>query len=411
VSELGGWIGAAAVAFGPVYILTGRIVYPDSLQYTFLLLNLLALARLLRREGRIVEWAWFGLTLGLLLNVKGTSLLYAGALAIYVLSWRRAWLRDPRAWLGAGLAALVFLPWLIWAAGHDWPSLRLALNQGSGFGMERPGLLGSVAHAWRYLTPPAVILAAMAALGAATGVARLWQGRKPGESLRQPPDWMVLALASGVILLPMILSAADSPRNLALGLLPMWPLAALLPGPDTRWRARRLQSWAWVALFAWLALCGIGTVSALLSPAVLPHSSGADAIRRDAAGWPQFGRDLAASESDLLYAVDYSIAGQAAYYTGRPVHSSLGQFRFWGVPDAEDWTVLAQGYIPGALVTERLRRGFESVSGPDAWRFADEDGEKIVYIWRAVGRRAPTARLLDDLDFLALARQAAESTE
>jgi 4-amino-4-deoxy-L-arabinose transferase-like glycosyltransferase len=411
VSEPGGWIGAVAVAFGPVYILTGRIVYPDTLQYTFLLLNLLALAPLLRREGPIAEWAWFGLTLGLLLNVKGTSLLYVGALAVYVLGWRRAWRRDPRAWLGAGVAALVFLPWLIWAAGHDWPSLRLALNQGSGFGMARPGLLASGAHAWRYLTPPAVILAAMAALGAATGAARLWKGQEPGKSLRQPPDWVILALASGMILLPMILSAADSPRNLALGLLPLWPLAALLPGPDARSRARRLQLWAWIALCAWLALHGIGTVAALLSPVVLPHSSGADAIRRDSAGWPRFGHEFAAPKADLLFAVDYSIAAQVAHYVGRPVYSSLGQFRFWGVPDAENWTVLAQGHIPETQVTERLRRGFESVDGPDAWRFADEDGEKIVYIWRAAGRRLPTAQLLDDLDFLALAREAAESRE
>jgi hypothetical protein len=110
-----------------------------------------------------------------------------------------------------------------------------------------------------------------------------------------------------------------------------------------------------------------------------------------------------------LFAVDYSITGQVAYYVGRPVHSSIGQFRFWGVPDTEDWTVLAQGYIPETLVTEGLRQGFESVNGPEVRSFTDEDGEKIVYIWRAAGRRASSAQLLDDLDFLAL-REAAEST-
>jgi 4-amino-4-deoxy-L-arabinose transferase-like glycosyltransferase len=286
VSEPGGWIGAATVALSPVYILTGRIVYPDTLQYTFLLLNLLALAPLLRRRGRIVEWAWFGLTLGLFLNVKGTSLLYVGALAVYVLGWRRAWLRDPRVWLGAGIAALVLLPWLIWVAGM----IGLARSRPPGVaGMAQPVGAISTGDISRPGGHPLPWLRQRS--GRAT---RLWRGREPGKSLRQPPDWVILVLASGIILLPMILSAADSPRNLALGLLPLWPLAALLPGPDTRSRARRLRLWAWVALFVWLALYGIGTVAALLSPTVLPHSSGADAIRRDAAGWPQFGRDLAA---------------------------------------------------------------------------------------------------------------------
>ena len=410
LSDVSGWISAVAVAFGPVYILTGRIVYPDSLQYFLLLLNLLAVYPLLHRDGTVAEWAWFGLTLGLFLNVKGTSLLYLGALAIYALLWRREWFRNPRALLGAGVALLVFLPWLLWAGQHDWPSLRLAVDQGSGFGMARPGPLASLAHAWRYLTPPAAILAAIAGASAVIGVTRLWKNDDPNPSLRRPPAWIFLALSAACILAPMALSAANSPRNLALGLLPLWPLAGPLL-PEFHVRTDHRTPWILVALGGWLALYGIGTVAALLAPTALPHSSGAAAIRRDAAGWPQFGEDFDTPERDLVYAVDYSITGQAAHYTGRPVYSSIGQFRFWGVPDAEDWTVLAQGYAPVDLVTERLMGGFASVSGPQTWTYLDADGEKTVYIWRAAGRRSPTTQLLDNLDFLALTRATAPTPE
>ena len=368
LSDVSGWIGAVAVAFGPVYILTGRIVYPDSLQYFALLLNLLAVYPLLHRDGTVAGWVWFGLTLGLFLNVKGTSLLYLGALAIYALLWRREWFRNPRAWLGAGVALLVFLPWLLWAGQHDWPSLRLAVDQGGGFGMARPGLLSSMAHAWRYLTPPAAILAVIAATSAVIGVVRLWKSDDPNLSLRRPPTWLFLALSAACILAPMALSAANSPRNLALGLLPLWPLAGLLL-PEFHTLTDRRTPWILVGLGGWLLLYGIGTVAALLAPTASPHSSGADAVRKDAAGWPQFGASFDAPEGDLVYAVDYSITGQAADYTGRPVYSSIGQFRFWGVPDAEDWTVLAQGYAPIELVTERLKEGFSSVSGPQTWTY------------------------------------------
>jgi hypothetical protein len=389
------------VALGPVYVLTGRVVYPDSVQFCLLLLNLLALAPLLEREGTVGQWGWFGVTLGAFLNVKGTSLLYLGALGMYTLLWRRDWFRNARAWMSVAIALLLLLPWLAWSAGHGWPSLRLALNQGGGFGMAQPGLLGSLAHAWRYLTPPSALLAAAAALGAVAASLRLARRLGWRDAFRAPPRWAMPALAALLILGPMLLSAANSPRNLALGLLPLWPLAALLPGSRAQQRAAAI---AGSVLFALMALYAVGTVMALLGPARLPQSSGAAAVRRDAAGWREYGKALDAPAGDLLYAVDYSIAGQLSYAAQRDVYSSIGQFRYWGAPDAEDWTVIAQGYVPPERVTAKLRAGFAEVSGPEAWTFASPDGEKTVYRWRAEGRRVPTAQLMDDLDYLALAR-------
>ena len=49
VSTLGGLIAATAVALGPAYLITGRVVYPDTLQMVLVLVNLLCLAPLLGR--------------------------------------------------------------------------------------------------------------------------------------------------------------------------------------------------------------------------------------------------------------------------------------------------------------------------------------------------------------------------
>src|SRR5258708_11441715 len=38
--------------------------------------------------------------------------------------WRRRWLFSPYPWLAALIAVVLFLPVLIWNAGHDWASFR-----------------------------------------------------------------------------------------------------------------------------------------------------------------------------------------------------------------------------------------------------------------------------------------------
>ena len=76
VSTLGGLIAATAVTLGPAYLITGRVVYPDTLQMVFVLANLLCLAPLFEGRGSLPRWALFGLTLALLLNVKLSSGFY-----------------------------------------------------------------------------------------------------------------------------------------------------------------------------------------------------------------------------------------------------------------------------------------------------------------------------------------------
>ena len=436
VSVWGGMIAAAAVAFGPVYIITGRVAYPDSAQAFLLLVNLLALAPLItsgpgsggppdpplvagrqHREASLWAWAWFGLTLALLLNVKLSSGFYAAALAAYFLIWRRDLLRDPGLWLAALIAGIGMIPFLWWNATHDWATARWAIFHGQGFGLVRQSLFASLAHAAIYLSPPVVALILATAVIVAISVRHLTAAARrsetheasyPASGKRGGP--ILLVLVAAFLILPVILSAADSPRNLGLGLLAVLPLAGMpvaLPGAQRRSSpAVTATGLAELLLCAFIALYGLGTTAALLGPTRLPHHTSATAIRWDAAAWPQFAASFRPPAGSTVFAVDYSVAGQVSHYTGHPVYSSEGQYRLWGVPEFTDLTVLGLDSLPRERITARLREDFASVSGPDAWRYDDEGLSKTVYTWQAYGRLVPVDRVLDDLDYLNLARQA-----
>ena len=417
VSTLGGLIAATAVALGPAYLITGRVVYPDTLQMVLVLANLLCLAPLLEGRGSLPRWALFGLTLALLLNVKLSSGFYAIALGIYLLGWRRDLLRQPGLWLAAGLAALGLAPLVGWNAAHDWATVRWAIYQGQGFGLPHAGLRASLVHAWRYLTPPASLLAGLAVVIAVLGlVFRKGRAdpRATGE-IQARRSAGLLALVAACLILPILLSAANSPRNLGVGLLALWPLvgvAVAMPDksgvsaerrwPVNRWpRALYLMA---VPLCLWLALYGVGTTAALLGPTRLPANIAAPAIRSDGAGWPEFAAEALLPADEVAFAVDYGIAGQAAHYAGRPVYSAHPQFRLWGLPDFNNLTVFSQDFIPPELITERLRADFSSTSGPSTWRYEAAGIRKTVYIWHARGLRVAETQLLEDLDFLRLAQ-------
>jgi len=406
VSAAGGWVAAVALAFGANYVIAGRIVYPDSLQLFLLLVNLLALSPVLDGAATLRQYTFFGLTLALLLNVKLTSGFYLAALVLYVVVWRRDLLRQRGMWLAAGLVALGLLPLIVWNATHEWAVVGWAIYQGQGFGLPSVGWWRSSRHAIAYVSPPLALLSALALLG-------LPQVIGPATAARN--RLRLLWLAAALLLLPVLFSSANSPRNLDLGLAVLLPLVGwswdLNPTPaavrDGRGSLLRAGYWglAGLALVA-VALYGVGTAVALTGPTPLPQSVATPGIVNDAAGWPEFARQFNPPPDRLVFAVDYSIAGQVRHYTGLPAYSSAGQFRLWGVPDFKDATVLHLNFVPPDLVGRQLRADFEVVSGPQAWRYTYPGGTKVVYVWQAEGRRVPVGQFLDDLDYLTLAREA-----
>ena len=385
ISWQAGLFAALILATGAPYLLTSRFVYTDALQLFLLLLNLLAFWRLVEerpRPGWLTAGA-FSLSLALLLNTKYNAYLYVLALGVAVLVDHRRLLKERRFWISTGLAALGLLPVVFWNAAHDWVSIRWQLSH-LGFSLTGEySLLGSAYHNVTYLTWP---LVAVAILG-------VWRVRTPAERL--------LSLVALFLLLPVVFSPANSPRNLSSGLVALLLLAgARLP---VHLHGRRQQALA--ALLALLvlatALYGFGTVANLSGPSIWPHSSAAQDIRRDAAGWRYLGPELAAYPPPV-YALDYSIASQIWYYSGQPAYTSWGQYRIWGIPEFDDATIASLEYLPEELVTGRLRQAFESVRGPQHLVYDEPGATKELRLWQAEGALVDQATFLQQFDFLNL---------
>ncbi len=392
-----GLAAAAILAVAPPYVLTSRFVYTDTLPIFLLLCNLNLLLPILlgprspasvgaavgiAPAGSVWRWLLIGGNWLLLLNTKLSVYPYFLGLAIGALAWRRDLLRQRRLWLAVALASLGFVPFLLWNVRHEWAGLAWMWQQFTQGTVRARGVLAIAHHILGYFTLWPLLLLAPGYLTAR----RMMIGR-----------W--LAIPSLLMVLPVALSPANSPRNLLVGLAPALALAGAWwtgEGQARRWRIGALL----VALAA-ATLASIGTAHALLAPSALPQSSVAAAIREDAAGWRALGRRLA-SEEGLLFTVDYSVASQLWYYSGRPVYSSWGQYLLWGLPDFDEAVIVAQEYAPPARVDAELRQMFAEVSGPQRERLTEYGASKVIYLWEGRGRRVDKAEFARRLDFFAL---------
>ena len=134
------------------------------------------------------------------------------ALSIYLLGWRRDLLRQPGLWLAAGLAALGLAPVIGWNAAHDWATVRWAIYQGQGFGLPHAGLRASLVHAWRYLTPPASLLAGLAAVIAVLGLRFRQEWRTRARRIRFTTGGLPAVGVVGAGLILPILLARETAR-------------------------------------------------------------------------------------------------------------------------------------------------------------------------------------------------------
>jgi 4-amino-4-deoxy-L-arabinose transferase-like glycosyltransferase len=387
LSRRAGLFSAAAVAMGAPYLVTSRFVYTNALALFLALLNLLAFWRMARAEAGVGEGLAFGVTLALLFNTKYSGYVHSAALGAALLLDHRHLLRTRRLWLATGIGVLGLVPVVVWNAGHDWASFRWQLTHLTRGAVAGGSMLGNLHHAWVYLTGPLILL----------GAAGLGRMRAAGERL--------LTLVALFLLVPVVASPVNSPRNMSTGLVPLLMLAgSRLPGDLTTW-SRRMVAAGLASLLVAAAIFGIGTVVGLGGPSPLPQSSIVPAIRRDAAGWPALGEALKGGD-EPIFALDYSIAGQIAFYAERPAYTAWGQYRIWGIPSLEDTTVVALDYLDPELVTGCLREAFQQVDEPEHFVFNERGATKVAYIWRAYGLRLEQETFLRRFDFLTMLGEA-----
>ena len=387
LSRRAGLFSAAAVALGAPYLVTSRFVYTNALTLFLMLLNLLTFWRMAREDAGLADGLAFGITLALLFNAKYSAYVYAIALTAALLLDHRHLLRTPRLWVAAALGTSGLLPVVAWNAAHDWASFRWQLSHLTQAGVHHVSWVGSVHHALAYVTPPLILL----------GAAGLWRVRNPAERL--------MTLVALFLVIPVAASPINSPRNLTTGLVPLLMLAGTRLPPDLETRRHQAAAAAFAVLVLGTAIFGTGTVVSLTGTSPLPRSSIVPAIRRDAAGWTALGA-LLEEESEPIFALDYSIAGQIRFYAGRPAYTSWGQYRMWGIPPLQDVTVVALDYLDVGYVTDRLHHAFQEVEGPERLTITEPGATKVLHVWRARGLQWDQQDFLRRFDFLTMLREA-----
>jgi hypothetical protein len=349
----------------------------------------------------IPTWRFWAaaLSTAALLNTKYSAYLYILAIAVFLAVRRPGLLHDRRTWWALGGALLGLLPTVAWNATHSWASYRWQFAHFARESLRQSSFAGRAWHVVRYLTPPIALLAM-------PGVTQLRDAR------RQMLCFPALALA-----LPLLLSPADSPRNVVVG-----ATLLLLLGCDAtcRWAMRLFRYVPFRAytglrllvllVFLWSGVYGVGTVLETRRPTHWPHSSVAPAIRQDSLGWRSL-PDLGTPRQAWIFAVDYSIASQLRYYAGQPVQTAWGQYRIWGIPELErpprpeDQTlIVALSFVEPEMISQRLQAAFVETTGPTPLLLEEGNETKTLNVWRARGRQVDGERFLRMFDLLNLAR-------
>jgi hypothetical protein len=379
-----GSISAAFMAVAAPYIITSRFVYTDGITFFLFLLNMLLLLPVLVNGDVPVPWQrWLliGLNWLLLLQTKLSMYPYWVAIAVGIALWRRDLLHSPQLWWTAAGASLGLLPFWLWNANHGWVGLKWILRQSTQGAILASSEMAAIYHAVIYLTPPVVLLCAF---GLALG--RKGAGR-----------W--LAWIAVLLLLPVLASPADNPRNLLQGSIPLFSLAGGFFATSQgflRWKRPVL-----ISLLGATLLYGLGTVLSVTDWSAWPGNSVALELRRDAAGRRDLG-ELLRSEAQPVVTVDYSLAGQLTFYAGRPIYSTWGQYRIWGIPDLTNATIVSLDYVPAELVHEQLQAAYAEVEGPRAREIGEYGISGRAHIWRARGLEVSGEQLLQSIDFLTL---------
>ncbi|HUL27668.1 MAG TPA: glycosyltransferase family 39 protein [Streptosporangiaceae bacterium] len=266
-------------------------------------------------------------------------LLLAGLAAGILVSGHRSVLRTRWPWLGAGLAAVILAPNVVWQATHGWPQLAMAsaLHQQNSTAADYLGGLPA------QLIYPGLLLAPLLVAGFVT----LWRA----------PELRFIAVAATLTVV-YVLAWVPGKVYYADGTVPALLAAGSLAAE--RWIARgrrpRLRRGAVVAaplvgvaiiLPLVLPIVPAGQVHAL--PASAQHSDVGDSI-----GWPQLTRAVAAQDAALARAGQRPTSIFTGYYGEAaaldvlgtsdhlpPVLSGHNAFWMWGPGHASDRTVLA----------------------------------------------------------------------
>jgi hypothetical protein len=295
------------------------------------------------------RWHWLaaGLVAGVGLNNKHAVLFLLVALlvALAVCRETRPALRTPWPWVAALLAALMWLPNVVWQAQHGWPVFALAADIREEYGGpgERIG----------YVAETLVMFSPLIAVVWIAGLVALL--RRPQWRLHRPLALTFLLLAAWFLV------AGGKGYYLAGAVPPLLAAGCVVLAERWRWRAL-------VAAGAVLVLS-----AAIAWPVFLPvlplHSwvgtfyADAGEDQRETVGWPAYtdevrravdGLTPAQRRTAVVFTQNYGEAGAAEWYAvGVPVYSGHNGWRDWGPPPESASPVV----VVGGLAVDRFFTG------------------------------------------------------
>lgn len=125
-------IAAAAAAVSPVFLAFHTFFSMNAFELLFWVASVYLVARIIM-ERRNHLWIVLGVLLGLgLLNKIGMLFFGCGLACALLLTRERAWLRTPWPWACAGIALVIFSPYVVWNFYHDLAHLEFIRNASAG---------------------------------------------------------------------------------------------------------------------------------------------------------------------------------------------------------------------------------------------------------------------------------------
>ena len=331
-------LAALAMACAPILIGAthiGNTTPPELLTWAAVLLCVTT--ALLRHRPH--WWLGAGAAAGAGLENNDLMVMLLAGLALGILaSEHRPVLRTRWPWLGAGIAAVIWAPNLIWQATHGWPQLAMAsaLHQQN----------TSVADYIGGLPAQLIYLGLLVIPLAIAGFIRLWRA----------PELRFIAIATTVIAV-YVLAWVPGKVYYADGMAPAVLAAGSLAAE--RWIARARRPRLRRGLVIAAPLVGMAIILAAVLPIVpaghvhdLPAAS-QHGDPGDTLGWPQLTRTVAAQDAALVHAgqpptsiftgfygeaAALDVLGSADHLP--PVLSGHNAYWMWGPGRASDAVVL-----------------------------------------------------------------------
>lgn len=157
-AEMGGGrfaqiMAAVAVIAAPIFLILHHWLTMNAFEPLIWVACAWCIARATSRDDPRY-WIYFGLLGGLGLENKYTSAFFLPAVALGVVcTANRRFLSRPQLWIGAALAALIFLPNFIWLVVHHFPFLELMHNIRQGHRDIFRGPIGFILDQIQFMNP------------------------------------------------------------------------------------------------------------------------------------------------------------------------------------------------------------------------------------------------------------------